>query len=452
MPDLKSQLKSRKNKIKRLAQGIINTGVWKDDEPIELNYNNILTDLYAINTLINYTFEIFKDTTTSNEEKANKLLKLRDNNNNKIITNFDDALRIVLNNKEPLMSFYNERKTRQKEITSEVIKNKIQLGGAVKNSGKAELDIDDILKNIERVALDKSKKFSSNIASDPNYLADIVSEIPDEMINNDVNNTVSKLETVTDWIFHPLWKLENTPIWGSIIEVPIDMVDALLNNCILIVETVYPLISIILSFVGTAGISSAVAIIPIIGPVLGGSAWEVVVQPFLDWLIPNFLKIIAFFINVWRRDLPSAYINALDFIPFMENTMHVFAGYLIKINKYINIVYPITNTVRSYTEFSTNLALVLLKNPGAFTDIDKFYIDIIKPNKTKIPIMKDLPKELLDKDDVILSIFYEIIHDLTKCARKAIDSGDMSSCIEDFKLENIRNKVTERVKQILEKK
>ena len=64
MPDLKSQLKSRKNKIKRLAQGIINTGVWKDDEPIELNYNNILTDLYAINTLINYTFEIFKDTTT----------------------------------------------------------------------------------------------------------------------------------------------------------------------------------------------------------------------------------------------------------------------------------------------------------------------------------------------------------------------------------------------------
>tara|TARA_B110000211_G_C13968564_1_gene503889 strand:- start:699 stop:1109 length:411 start_codon:yes stop_codon:yes gene_type:complete len=136
----------------------------------------------------------------------------------------------------------------------------------------------------------------------------------------------------------------------------------------------------------------------------------------------------------------------------MENTMHVLVGYLIKINKYINMVYPVTNSIRSYTEFSANLALTLITNPNAFTDVDKFYIDVIKPNKKKIPIIKDLPQALLDKDEVILSIFYETMHDLTKCVRSAINSQNISSCISDFKIENIKNNVTEKLKALASNK
>lgn len=448
---MNTELKSRKNKIKKIYKSIIDTGYLGDD-PIELNYNHILTDLYAVNNLINNTFLIFKDENISDETKAEKLLELRDHKNKKLVTNIEDARKIVSKNKEPLLLFFNKIKAKQKENTSQIIQQKIQRGGANKRKKNADLDIDDILKNIERVTLEKSKKFQNNIENNPDYLADLVTEIPEDALQNNPTGYSKKFEIISDWIFHPLWKLENMPVWGSLIEVPIDLVDIVLNNCILIVESVYPIISLILSTTGTTAVSAAVAAIPVVGPMLAGSAWENLVQPFLDWIIPNFLKIVAFFLNIWRRDLPSAYVNALDFIPFMENTMHVLSGFLLKINKYIDMVYPITNTVRSYTEISSNLALTLLLNPNAFTDLEKFYIEVIKPNQQKIPIIKDLPKELLEKDKLILSIVYETIHDITKCVRKALNSKSISACIEDFKLENIRNKLTAKLKNELSKK
>jgi len=450
MPDLDSQLNSRKNKIRKLYQAIINTGYWKDNESVELNYNHILSDLYSINTLVNNTAEIFSDDTMSNQEGGTKLLKLRDNNGNKIVKNRESADKIISRHKIPLTLFFNKIRDQRVTKKKQIIELKILTGGSTQNK-RAELDIDDILKNIERVTLEKSKKFSEKIRNNPEILKDVISKIPEGMMMDD-DDAINRIETISDWVFHPLWKLESIPMWGSLISVPVDLVDSILNNCILIVEMVYPIISIIMSFVGTAGVSAIVAPVPIVGPVLAGSGWEVIVQPFLDWLIPNFLKIIAFFINVWRRDLPQAYVNALDFIPFMENTMHVLVGYLIKINKYINMVYPVTNSIRSYTEFSANLALTLITNPNAFTDVDKFYIDVIKPNKKKIPIIKDLPQALLDKDEVILSIFYETMHDLTKCVRSAINSQNISSCISDFKIENIKNNVTEKLKALASNK
>ena len=87
-----------------------------------------------------------------------------------------------------------------------------------------------------------------------------------------------------------------------------------------------------------------------------------------------------------------------------------------------------------------------------FTDVDKFYIDVIKPNKMKIPIIKDLPKKLLEKDDVILSIFYETIHELTKCVRAAVNSQNISSCVEEFQIVNFKNKVMEKVKALVSDK
>jgi len=116
------------------------------------------------------------------------------------------------------------------------------------------------------------------------------------------------------------------------------------------------------------------------------------------------------------------------------------------------MVYPITTSIRTYTEFSSNLALTLITNPSAFTDVDKFYTDVIKPNKTKIPIIKDLPEKILNNDDMILSIFYETIHSLTKCVRSAVNSQNITSCIEDFKLENLKNKVTDKIRDIVPEK
>ena len=249
---------------------------------------------------------------------------------------------------------------------------------------------------------------------------------------------------IFDWVFHPLWKLENIPRWGSLFEIPIDFVDSMINNGVLIVETVYPIISLILSTGGTAGVSAMVAPIPVVGPMLAGSAWANIVQPFLDWLIPNFLKIVAFFVNISRRDISSAYINALDFIPFLENTTHALAGMLIKVNKYISMVYPVTNTIRGYTEFTSNFALAVLKNPNILVDLDQMYFDVIKPNKKLIPIIKDLPAEVLEKEEGIMLILYETIHDITKCVREGLEENDITKCAELLNLSSIQKKFSEK--------
>ena len=48
----------------------------------------------------------------------------------------------------------------------------------------------------------------------------------------------------------------NIPLGGeAFFEIPIDLVDAILNNAILMVELIYPIISMVMSFVGTAGVS-----------------------------------------------------------------------------------------------------------------------------------------------------------------------------------------------------
>ena len=437
------EISTRRRKLKKIYT-LINKSKLMGDEPIELNYNNLLTDLYTTNTLINNTFEIFNDDNTKDEEKAHQLLKLTDNNGNKIIKSEDDARLIIKNNKEPLLVFFKKIKAMKAKKIYEVINRKKQLGGSGENSAEATADVDDILQNIERVALEKSKKFNDIINGNPEKLTESISEIPNELMENNIKN-IERISNIIDWVFHPLWKLENKPIWGTIISIPIDLVDTLIENTIMLIEMIYPIVSLILSIVGTAAISASVAAIPVVGPVLGGASWENIIQPFLDWLIPNFFKIIAFYINIWRRDLPAAYINAVDFIPFMENTLHVLAGVLLKLNKYIDLVYPVTTVLRTYIEMGSNLAVSFIENPNAFTDLEKFYIDIIKPNKEKIPLIKKIPNEILENDNKIFATVYETLHELVVCGREAIKTNNLQLCIDKFNIQSITNKITEKV-------
>lgn len=438
------EIQKRRKKIKRLYHSIINTGFF-GEKSLTINYNNILTDLYIVNNLINETYHILKNPDTNNDEKAEKLYDLRDVNGKRVIESKELAMHILETYGEAIQIFFNRILSRRKYHKERLANT--QIGGAIGNAEKAKKDLEDILKNIERAVSKKIETFNAEMAKNPEGLSDSIGD-PDKMISLDGEGVSMNMY---DWIFHPLWKLENTPRWGGFFEIPIDLVDAILNNAILMVELIYPIISLVLSFVGTVGVTAAVAAIPVVGPMLAGSAWEIAVQPFLDWLIPNFLKIIAFFFNISRRDIPTAYINALDFIPFMENTMHALAGILIKINKYIDMVYPITNTVRSYTEFTSNMALAILKDPNVLIDLDRFYIDIIRPNKKLIPIVKDFDAKILDNDVLIMTMIYENIHDLVKCVRKGLESNNFSECLSMLNISHIEKSVMAKVKVLLDK-
>ena len=313
------EIQKRRKKIKRLYHSIINTGFF-GEKSLTINYNNILTDLYIVNNLINETYHILKNPDTNNDEKAEKLYDLRDVNGNRVIESKELAMHILETYGEAIQIFFNRILSRRKYHKERLANT--QIGGAIGNAEKAKKDLEDILKNIERAVSKKIETFNAEMAKNPEGLSDSIGD-PDKMISLDGEGVSMNMY---DWIFHPLWKLENTPRWGGFFEIPIDLVDAILNNAILMVELIYPIISLVLSFVGTVGVTAAVAAIPVVGPMLAGSAWEIAVQPFLDWLIPNFLKIIAFFFNISRRDIFT--LQAPSFIPFMENADHRFSGYI----------------------------------------------------------------------------------------------------------------------------
>ena len=115
------------------------------------------------------------------------------------------------------------------------------------------------------------------------------------------------------------------------------------------------------------------------------------------------------------------------------------------------MVYPITNTVRSYTEFTSNMALAILKDPNVLIDLDRFYIDIIRPNKKLIPIVKDFDAKILDNDVLIMTMIYENIHDLVKCVRKGLESNNFSECLSMLNISHIEKSVMAKVKVLLDK-
>ena len=94
--EIKSHIEKRKNKIKKLYQAIIDTGFTELDSMM-LNYNQILTDLYIVNNLVNDTSNIFKNNSTTDQEKAIKITQLRDNKNRPVVKNLEEAKEIIKN-------------------------------------------------------------------------------------------------------------------------------------------------------------------------------------------------------------------------------------------------------------------------------------------------------------------------------------------------------------------
>ena len=456
---MKKYIKQRQKKIKELYQLILNTG-FIGHKNLKLNYNQILTDLYIVNNLLHSTYLILKNA-GSETDAINKLMKLKDSDNKRIIKNNNIAKKIY-ENRDNIIYFFDRLKKRQEYHKGKLLeKEKLskKIGGG---QGKSDVDrylnsranhISDVNKNINRVFREKASRVNKDLFENPdaiNKLAGKIGNMPSNLtsLSAQLKEETKNPDNIYDWIFHPLWKLQNIPVFGSLIEIPADLVDTLLNNAIIIIETVYPIIRIALSAVGTTSITAPLAAIPVAGPIVAGSAWEIAIQPFLDWLIPNFLKIVSFFFNVSRRDLPAAYINALDFIPFMENTVHALSGFLLKLNKYINMIYPVTNNIRSFTELTSNMAVKILENPNTLLNIDEFYTDVIKPNRKFIPYIKDLTDEDAEKADFIAGMIKDNYNEFSRCIEGSLRGNNIIECIKSFNLEKLKSQFDKNLAKV----
>jgi len=143
--------------------------------------------------------------------------------------------------------------------------------------------------------------------------------------------------TITDWVFFPLWSLENAPIIGPFAGIPLDFISVTLANMDLIVESMTkivenirdPLLQTAMSAfsVGTAGVG--LAITPFVVPI---------VNKLVDLLVhmtEHSIDMINMCFNISRKNFGLAYLLLMEIIPPLNELIDKIINYVVIINKSI---------------------------------------------------------------------------------------------------------------------
>ena len=146
---------------------------------------------------------------------------------------------------------------------------------------------------------------------------------------NDMTTQKPKI-TLFDWIFFPLWSIEQTP-YGGLLEVSLDITELILENLDPIIGAVAPFVPDLLSIAVDAGQA-----IPGVGTTLAplGIGLNLLDEP-LEYFIANSTDIIGLLINISRKNWTLALISLLEVIPNFDSFMDTVTTNIYYTNKYL---------------------------------------------------------------------------------------------------------------------
>ena len=453
----------KSKKLERIYKGLSDSGFIRDN--LDINFNILMRDMYDINNFLNKTYSIFSDKQTSNLEKAKRIHLFTDSYGNKLLT-LQQSKKVVKLYKKPFLQFF-EKLLNRKNSNLKKLKELHQKGGKKKNpiydyiSDPTTNDIVNIntprgnkvlmnyIKFIKGGALNIQSKskltYKSQIDNEVQTTSDEIAKKLKNMPFPNVKNigalkeslmesqqkilstvpTVSnnKYSDLYDWIFHPLWKLENHDKIGFLFPIPLDIMGSIIDGINLINPFIMVIMEKVIAWAGTAagsGIGAAIgtaigACFVGVGALVGGPGgpvatawiWPTLGQPIVSWLLENYIDIISMFYNIARRNLGMAYINALSAIPYFEVIVDFTVKQLLRINKHVDRFKLITERVRSVSQISSHVIVNILENPNALLDIRVFYKKIVKSSLHKLPHFKNLPEEALEQYELYFDKFYE---------------------------------------------
>jgi len=143
--------------------------------------------------------------------------------------------------------------------------------------------------------------------------------------------------TITDWVFFPLWSIENVHIIGPFAGIPLDFISITLANMDLVVETMTqivenirdPLLQAAMSAfsVGTAGVGLAVT--PFVVPVINK------IVDLLVHMTEHSIDMINMFFNISRKNFGLAYLLLMEIIPPLNELIDKIINYVVIFNKSI---------------------------------------------------------------------------------------------------------------------
>ena len=414
-------IKENSEKLKNIYQQFLDYGII-DEEEIDLDFNIILRDLFDINRLLNITYFVFSDENKSDEEKALQLSKLKDSYGNTLLT-LPQARKVVNIYSIPLTNFFTKIYNRKFERETSAQKTD--------NISKSAMD-DKIRRAVAEFT--KNQRAGAIPIAIPNIPIDIA-KLKEDVQTMDTNinaeDAISIYSDIYDWIFHPLWKLENHSLLGYIFPIPLDIIGGIIDTVNLINPFVMIILHKVVAAVGTgaaAGVGGAIgtaigalfvgvgaAVGGPIGPALTAGFWPAIGQPIIVWILDHYIDIISMFYNISRKKMGLAYLSALDAIPYFEIILDFFVKKLLKINIQLEKIYPITNTIRSGVQITDSIITTILEDPNSLLQVDTFYKKLVKKNLKKLPQFKNMPDEALELYEKHMETIYRTTKKSVDC-------------------------------------
>lgn len=314
---------------------------------IKIEKTTFIYYLYHLNLLIYNFYLIYKNTRLSYKQKIKKISELRDTDNNKFL-NLKQSKFILDNYGHEIFNFYSELYRLRSEKYN------------MKGGNKIDHSIKYLNKNINQIS---------------NYL--------------DNPKIKKKGKLIFNWIFFPIWSLENSSM-GYLITIPLDIISIILDNIDIIMEALAPVLPVIISVLLDLGQA-----VPAYGTAISAVAipFNFLEEP-LEEILANFTDIIGMFINISRKEWSLAYMSALSCIPLFADVMDSVLTNLYvnnknisygnkQLNKFNKIVYKITENINNYEIIIKDI----IENPSVILNpqqIIKQYISKSGKNDDKL--------------------------------------------------------------------
>ena len=387
---MEDNINKRYNSLQKIFGYMADNGII--DKNKKIDFSKIMHDLYHLNLLIYNSYVIFKKR-ISNEKKIELLMKLVDGDGNKFIDK-ELATKVLNNYSKSIITFYDSFKNRNINLVNlnDAALQK-QDGGYVNQQFYQDNFIDKSLTNQEFI--DNAKE----IINTP-----IVKEYIEKFnILNPLNTIRFGINLVSfagdafvyglNWVFFPLYQMENLPIVGGLISIPLDIIGVMIDNMGFVMNFFGPIIPIIITIILNVG---AAVPIPGVNTFFAGlSTANVLASKPMEWLLEHFLDLIGMFFNISRKQWGLAYLSAMEIFPTFAKIVDVTSTNLFTINKVLNRGNNALEGMANSIDIVAPLATTYLLNPSMIFKPMTVFKNVILPRKNKIPIIKHMPLELL---------------------------------------------------------
>lgn len=283
-----------------------------------------------------------------------------------------------------------------------------------------------------------------------------------DMFKNGANMIYNFNKYIFDWIFFPIYSMENLPIVGTFIEIPLDVIGVMLDNSSLIVDPLSKAIPLGLNIITDMG-----SAIPGVGTVVSAvGLGTTIFQKPMEYMLQQGPNMIGMYLNLARKEFGLAYLSAMEIFPIFADLVDASVTNMFTLNKYLSKGVRFSGFFSNLVEQSRNISKPFLIQPQIMFQPKEIWDKAIYPNRYELPILKNIPFDTIEK---YLPIFTELVTEGPKNVKDIMQhilNGNMNMTnalkqakqlsLETYKtgtqLKDLVDKGTNKVKKELEKK